>query len=167
VGFIKLDPQPEPRASGLDYDTRAPGLYPDETALKLSEGFLVAVSVVPKRMDNGGGVAFTAWARWIHGDGTVRLDRHGNEVELCVTRTADGAMIERFGLAGFARDLVLMMLGEEPSLMIDVDVGEGAVEPRPLVDVHREIRFSASIRQAIGAAKAAAPFLDAGELLEL
>lgn len=129
------------------YDIVAPGLYPDESAVVLDEGSAVAVSVERRRLPTGAGVAFTAWARWIEGDGATMLDAHGQEVETIATWTADPPTLDRHGADALAREMLLAVLGEAPTLLPpgpDLELPE-----RPVIAWTDEWRANVSVRAAI------------------
>lgn len=127
MSYTLLDPQPGPRADTLSYDQAGPGLYPDETALLLDDGTLVAVSVTPKWLDNGGGVDFKGYARWIEADGTTKLDAFGQHVEVCLSHAPDAVTVQQFGVPKMAKDVLLTMLGETRELVVHEEGAEPAV----------------------------------------
>lgn len=147
MNYTPLDPQPPQRHPGwlnrlqpdedtpAPYDQIAPGLYPDELAVRLNTGELVAVSVERRRLKNGAGMEFRTWARHIEEDGRTKLDPHGEEMELETTFSASHDFIHRRGSGDedgeevIARELMNLMLGEEPTVVpIPVDPEAPTVE---------------------------------------
>jgi hypothetical protein len=158
MSYELLDPQPELRAEDLAWEKAGPGLYDDgEVALRLDDGTIVAVSVTPRWLENGGGVAFAAYARWIDEDGATHLDPHGQHTETVMTDNVPAPEIERLTLPAIARELLLAVLGE-PATLID---------GRPLLAWSDEVRLNASIRKAISLSLQTGPKVSAADFLEL
>lgn len=160
MAFAIAAEQPPPRAAELAWDDVGPGLYADETALELDDGTIVAVSVEPKWLANGGGVSFTAWARWIEADGTAKLSPHEDWIETTLTHHADPFTVERLGVAGVAKELLLAVLGE-PATMRDVD-GQAVAELPLSADIRRNVSIRTALRSVADTGPAA---IDAGAVL--
>lgn len=151
MAFSLLTPQPAKRDASLNYDDIGPGLYEDETALVLDDGSLVAVSVVPMWLANGAGVAFTGYARLMNADGSTMQCAFGNHVETNLNHSADALTVQSLGVETIAREIMLAMLGEEPTLR-DVDG-----EQHPLIGWGEEFRANVSIRAAKNAVATTGP----------
>lgn len=152
MSYTLLNPQPGPRDAELDWNDAGPGLYPDESALTLEDGTLVAVSVVPKWLENGAGVAFTGWARWMNEDGSTRLCEHGQHIESSVSYTASAPQVAELGVPAIAKELLLVLLGEpltQQTLDDDTDMD--------LIPWSPEFNLNASIRHAITAVEHTGP----------
>lgn len=188
------------------YDTVAPGLYPDEMAVQLDTGELVAVAVqtqLPAAQDNritGGGLVFFGWARLINQDGSTRLDPSGHEIEIETRFPATPSFIasrktqEERGEDRIARELIMLMLGEDPETMeivgdpdapptaIAVDEADWHAHPEkappgtilnpeaatvPIIPWAPDVRQNNGIRQAIALAERASgeAGVDLGHLL--
>lgn len=158
-------------AGPAPYDLVAPGLYPDETVVKLDSGETVAVSVQRRPLPQLGMMEFRGWARVIEDDGRTRLDAFGQEIENEYAHVAAVGSIQSAGgvansLSGedqLSREVLLAMLGERPTV-VDILVIEGAVAPAdlpegatadpaqdraPLLDIADDVRASVSIRSAL------------------
>jgi hypothetical protein len=160
MSYRKLEPQPEARSAELGWDEPGDGLYPGEIALRLGSGQLVAVSIDQHR--EGANIVLKGCARWIDGKGRVRSGADRAEVEIVFPLTVSPAFAAaKGGIETVQRELVLALLGE-PATMIDVDG-----EDLPLLDLGEQVRAAISIREAIAAARAAAPLADIGRILEL
>lgn len=161
MGYSKADPQPGARDAALAYEDIGPGLYPDETAVKLDTGELVAVSVRPEWLANGSGVALRGWARWIDADGRTHLCPSGQDVELEFCHTASAVDVAAHGVPALAAEVLKLLLGEEPA---EVEIDDGTA---PLIGWSPEVRLNASIRHAITSVAATKTASDAGALLGL
>ncbi|MDP8994029.1 MAG: hypothetical protein M3N07_03450 [Pseudomonadota bacterium] len=165
MSYTKLERQPPLRDKALAHEERGPGLYDDgEVAVRLDSGHYVAASVSWRVLDNGGGVAFEACARWIHGDGATRLDRHGQHVKRSLTYNVPAPRVAELGLQAIAREMLHAVLGEPPTMRA---LGDGSGETLPLIPWSDESRLNANIRQAIALTAETAPRMDAAALLGL
>lgn len=161
MGYTRIHEQPASRDPALAYEERGPGLYTDETAYALDGGEKVAVSVASRRLENGGGVVFQAWARWIEPDGTTKLDADGQEVETTFQHTADAGMVDNLTIPVIAKEMLLAVLGE-PATTRELDG-----EKIPLVAWGNDLRLDVSIRNACRVAKETGPLaLSAGSILD-
>lgn len=109
--YSKLATQPAPRAA--DAAPIAPGLYPGEVAVTLSNGDLAAVFVDGTPMPNNAGMVFYGSARAINADGSTKLFGTAN-IEL-VTETQHTSCHEdvaRLGAQAIANELIKAVLGE-------------------------------------------------------
>jgi hypothetical protein len=159
--------QPEPRDPGVPYDDVAPGLYPGETALRLNDGKLVALSYSSTWLDNGAGVVFQACARWINANGSTKLGPQGQHVEGNASYNAAASFIEMHGVTTIAKELLLLVLGEPPTT-IEIP-GENGPETVPLIGWSQDVILNASIRYAISVIGDTSPeeTADAATLLNL
>lgn len=110
--YSKLAIQPAPRAA--DAAAIAPGLYPGEVAVTLSNGDLAAVYVESQPMTNNSGTWFYASARAIEADGSTKLFGSSPPVEL-VTETghmSTHAETDKLGAQAIANELIKALLGE-------------------------------------------------------
>lgn len=164
MAYTLMTPQPAQRAAELDYDDVGPGLYNDETALALDEDTFVAVSVVPKWLENGGGVAFTGYARWINEDGSTHLSQYDQHIETNLNFTADAPTVQKWGVNAIAKEIILAMLGEEPTLVVH----EEGAEERPLINWSSDMKLNVNIRYQIECVEQTGPTaIDAGNILGL
>jgi hypothetical protein len=165
MAYELLNPQPGPRDDSLGWDDLGPGLYNDETALVLDSGELIAVSVVPKWMENGSGVAFTGWARWIEADGQTHLCQHGQHVETAFTYHAIAVIVDKYGIPFIAKEMLHMLLGEPLTMVEDVDQ-DGNPMSYPTLMWSDEVRLNASIRHALKSVSETGPLaINAANLL--
>jgi hypothetical protein len=134
---------------------RPEGLAAGEAAVVLAGGETAAVSVSSRWLENGGGVAFVAGARWIDPDGVTRLCPNGQQIRVEATHSADPHSVREFGVDAISRELLLAVLGEDPTLI--ERMGEGGAFEAPMLMHGEEWRMNASIRHAIDTASATAP----------
>jgi hypothetical protein len=142
MSYTLLSPQPAQRDSSLADDEIGPGLYPDEAAVELDDGSLVAVSAVAKWQENGAGVILTGCARHIDADGTTHLCPYGAHVETSFSHTAGAGQVAQVGVDAIAKEMMLAMLGEPLT---------GLVQWSP------ELLTNVSIRAAIAAVASTGP----------
>lgn len=174
--YEKLDPQPGPRAPGLAYDAVGPGLYADETAVRLETGHIVAISVERNWMENNSGIVFRAFGRLIIEDGSTFLTKDNQHVESVCSYSCGPFDIESFGVDALAREGLKMVLGDEPTMVdieisnsenvteVAIDVADFERNPdkappgtvltpgdtkRPMIPWSAEVRLNASIMHAI------------------
>lgn len=167
MAYELLKPQPGARDASLAWEDLGPGLYGDETALKLDDGTLVAVSVEPKWLENGGGVVFTGWCRWIDADGQTHLCGHGQQVETAFTHNADAAQIQEHGVQFIAKEMIHLLLGEALTT-VEVTNEGGKLVDHPVTNWNGDIVLNASIRHAIKSVEATGPnSIDAANILGL
>lgn len=149
----------------------APGLYPDETVVKLSTGELVAVSVEPEILPNNAGVALTSFARWIEEDGSTKIGPGASPVETSHSASFDHGWIDLHTPEQLRDEVVKLVLGEKPAMTdihVDPEVVSGqkpqfadgqdthsletadpAKTKRPIIDVPEQSAKSSSIVVAI------------------
>lgn len=193
MAYTKLEPQPAPRDEELldreperdeqgvitgppPYDVPAPGLYPDEIAVEIDTGELVAVCVSTPWLGNNQGIALHAGARLIEPDGTTKLTPSGLHVEVEIIHNVENPKVERFGRGTLAKEMLLLVLGE-PETIVTYDNPPIAEEDKPvdwaptfeapMIPWSADFRLDASIRTALAAAAADADELDPGALLDL
>lgn len=183
----------------VPYDQVAPGLYTDETVYRLDTGDLVALSARGKRDETGFGMRFRGWARVINPDGSTKLDKHGKEMELSHSFPCEAGFFELLDQGEtpaevrIQREILLMMLGEEPT-MVPIEGGAPDAPPTevaesfddwerhphkappgtvlkpdatetPLIGWSEETRRNASIRFALKLFERAEPEADVARLL--
>lgn len=164
MAYTKLEPQPARRAADLDYNDVGPGLYSDETALALDDDTHVAVSVETKWMENGGGVQFAGYARWINEDGSTRLTAHNQHIESNLNYSAGAADVQKFGVSAIAKDILLTMLGEERELVVH----EEGADPAPMIAWSEDFKLNVNIRYQIECAESSGPdAVDPSDILGL
>lgn len=200
------EPIAAPGAEGVDgkvpmftpYDQVAPGLYPDEHIAELDSGEWIAISVSTSRMKSGGGMEFLGWARVINEDGSTKIDKSGEEMELQCNHPVTAAALqiletdEETAQARVTREIMLMMLGEPPTLRpihvdpeapvteVAVDLADWERNPKkappgtvlvpdateaPVIGWSPDVRLNHSIRHAIQLADRAEPEVDVGALM--
>jgi len=125
----------------------APGLYPDETLYEIDGAGTVAVSVETRRLENGGGLAITGWARAVEDDGQTLLDGHGSELETCLPCSFDWGAVAARTQSVLEREVLLAVMGE-PGGSLPADQALELPE-RPILECDRA---SASIVNAVSAA---------------
>ena len=91
--------------------TQPANLDANETALVHTNGTTVAVSVVPKWLDNGAGMTFIAQARWIDGDGTSHQCPFGQEIKTGFSHTVDYGTLSNLTQDVIVRELTYALLG--------------------------------------------------------
>ena len=149
----------ENRASTLAYEDLGPGLYDDETLYRLDTGDLVAASIRTDRCQMSNGLVFKAWVRVVDETGQTRVDTAGNELELEHHHTAPPGVLAQRAAADIARDLLRIMLGEDPATH-DVDG-----EDMPWIALSDEVIASINVRQAISVANGNSGSLDVSDIL--
>lgn len=208
VRELVLRPDVEPVAEGqvqpeadfyIPYNEVAPGLYEDETVYTLDTGESIALSCRGKRDPLGAGMRFRGWARVIEADGSTMRDKHGAEMELSFSWPCEPAMFDYIddpvgsGEGKIGREIMLLMLGEEPTMVpikggdpdappaeVAEDSGDwerhphkappgtvldpGATEA-PLIGWSLEMRKNASIRFALKMFQRSSPQFNVGDLL--
>ncbi|THD35719.1 MAG: hypothetical protein E7773_10250 [Sphingomonas sp.] len=139
------------------------GLASNETLVDLDDGHCIAVAVEPSWLANGSGVAIRASARWVDSDGQTHTCPAGQHVELTFSHTADAASVERHGLAALSKEVLLLVLGEAPTL-VDHDNEDGTTHSAPIIAFGDDVRLNASVRRAI-AVVGAVGTINAGSVL--
>lgn len=135
---------PKVRTSDVPIDEPAPGLLPGEEAVHLDSGEDAAVIVEQRRMPNGSGMYFLARSRIIDADGATKLDEFGQPIMCEFGHTADMLQIDQMGVDAIAKELALVVLGEDPTTVRR----SGNDEPEPVIPWPRSIRLEVSIRSA-------------------
>lgn len=145
----------DPNGIPSPYDERAPGLYPDETALALEDGTEVAVSVERHWLGNGAGIGFHAFARAIEEDGTTKLSPNEKHIEAALTFNCDPLTLAAFGADNIAADLARVVLGEPQKLLRDVETEEGSEKITvPVINLPEEVLLNGSIVAQLEAVRA-------------
>lgn len=175
MSYTILDPQPPARSAELEADEIGPGLYPGEIAVDLGDGYLAAAAVEVERLRNGEGVVLTARARAIEADGTSMPCARLDEIATAMTHRASVAELERDGIDALAREALLIVLGEPPTMVTrdnppppdPQDPPEGWTEEyeAELLPISDLARQQASIRHAIEVAEAILAASDPAALL--
>jgi hypothetical protein len=132
--FSKSSRKLPPRDAALAYEDVGPGLYQDETVVEIGTGETVAVSVERRWLPNNGGIAFMAWARLIEDDGSTRRTGNRAEVETVLPYSCTPHDLEAFGVEALAREGLLAVLGEAPTMV--------PIAPAPADAAHPEIATS-------------------------
>ena len=167
MAYSLLTPQPGPRDESLSWDDLGPGLYEDETALVLDSNELIAVSVVPKWLENGGGVSFKGWARWMEPNGQTRLCAHGQHIVTSFSCNVDAVLIEQHGVEFIAKELLHALLGEPLTTFESQDQEGNAVTLNTLM-WSDEVLLNASIRHALQSVSHTGPMaINAANILGL
>jgi hypothetical protein len=163
--FTILDEQPELRSPDVAYDDAAPGLYDDGEVLVDLDGDKVAVSVDTEWLPNGSGVAFTGYARWTHDCGTSKLCPKGKHIECTFSYTADPHTVNEFGVDAIAKDILLIVMGEEPILVRSYEQEDGTTGTMPVIGLDPTVKLNASMRQHINNLKSVTGLKKASSLL--
>lgn len=142
MGYTLITPQPAARSEMLHDDQLGTGLYAGETALELDDGNLVAVSVEPKWLENGAGVAVSGCARWIDADGQTKTDAYGQHIESNTSVTYDAASVQKFGITALAKDMLLVLLGEPRENVVH----EEGLDPSPITTLTSDALAAVNIR---------------------
>lgn len=145
------------RDPALEWDQLGPGRYPGEVVVELASGEKIAVSVDPKWLENGAGVSLDGNARWIEGDGRTKLSAEGAHVESNLMATASLGDVREFGLKPLARDIALILAGEEPRLLRPANAAL-SVAARPVFALDHHTRAGVSIKNAADVVKASTGF---------
>ena len=111
MAYIVVEQTIDPRNVSLAYNDVGPGMYPDESVI-MKNNQLLALSVVPKWLDNNAGVSCIGFARHINADGSTKLTDHNSHVETSLSFTADLNTVERLGIPAIAKEILLALLGE-------------------------------------------------------
>lgn len=164
MSYTQLSPQPAQRAADAT-GVAAPGLYPNEIAVKLDDtGQLVAVFAEIRWQANNAGAEFYASARAINPDGSTLICPAGNEVVTEVSYLADPLKIQAFTTNALSKECVLGALGEPPT-MVDETGSDGNGNPVttqvPMIPWDDLARAQFSVRHAL------AMVADAGEVTTL
>lgn len=164
MSYTQLDPQPAPRAA--DAEPVAPGLWPNEVALKLTDtGALIAVFVETRWLPNNAGAEFYASARAINADGSTILCPAGSEVVTEMRFAADPLLVAAQGADPIKKECVRTVLGETPPALVDEtgpdETGDPVTIQAPLLAISDQTRANYSIRHAL------AMVADAGEVTNL
>lgn len=140
-----------------DPDTGEPisVIAPDEELLLLDTGDYVAASCSAYRHEHMGGRTLIGVVRWLDHEGGAVLDALDRRVLVTMQHTASVGQLTRYGEGPLKRELLLMLLGEPPTL----------IEGEPIIIWPDDVRASVSIRNAITAATNEGPAYDLADLL--
>jgi hypothetical protein len=138
----------------MGWHEEGPGLYHDEIAIELDDGTQVAVSVERHWQENGSGIAFHGYARWIDKDGSTKKAPNGASVEASISFHADAITLTKFSEDDIATEIARVMIGEDPQLHRDVPQEDGTTTQHPVVDLAEQVRLNASIRHQVKAVNA-------------
>ena len=128
------------------------GLQPNETAVTLDTGDLVAVQAVGAIEANTGNPSITAGARVINADGTDKLDAVGHAITSGLSHVTNQTEITAAGSMAAVQKCVLMAVLGESTAPLWQDA------------IHATILQNASIRTNLASAAHAGP-VNAGSLL--
>lgn len=128
------------------------GLQPNETAVTLDTGDMVAVQAVGAIEANTGNPSITAGARVINADGTDKLDAVGQPITSGLSHVTNPTEIAAAGSMAAVQKCVLMALLGESTAPLWQDA------------IHATILQNASIRTNLASAAHAGP-VNAGSLL--
>jgi hypothetical protein len=167
MSYTQLAPQPAPRAD--DAQPVAPGLWPNEVAVNLTDiNADAAVGVEIRWLENNAGAEFHAWARAISADGTTQLSPHADEVVTETRHTCSPTQMATYGAPALSREHVLLVLGEPPT-MVDVTGPDGSggtqTTSEPMIAWADDLRANCSIRHALTAVASAGDVTDLASLL--
>lgn len=95
----------------------ASGLEAGEVAVTLDTGDIIAVACTTRRMVNAQGVEFNASARAINADGTPRTCGCNQPIATAFPQPCTPQQVSRFGVDALAKEHVLAVLGEPPTLV--------------------------------------------------
>jgi hypothetical protein len=188
MSFVKATSQPPLRdpewsiPGTPQYEELAPGLYPDEVAVKLDDGTLVAISVAEEWMENNSGVHLQSWARWIKPDGETQTSPDGKQIESRCSASIGPAQLQINSIDEFRKEMLLAVLGEPPTLR-DVPVDPNAIavskpedptfqhlpqnDKIPILPISEEGRLNSSIRHVVETIKQIREVPDPAQLLGL
>ena len=128
------------------------GLLPNETAVTLDTGDMVALNAVCGIESNTGNPSIVGAARVINADGTDKLDAIGQPITSGFSHVTNATEIAQVGtMAGVQKCVLLAMLGESTA-------------PLWQDPIHQTILQNASIRTNLASAAHAGP-VNAGSLL--
>lgn len=168
MSYTKLNPQPVQRAADAQ-GISAPGLYPNEVAVKLDDtGALVAVFVEVTWQGTNAGAEFYASARAINADGSTMLCPAGSEVVTEARHLADPLSVQQFTAASLSKECVLAVLGEPPTLVDETGPdanGNPVTIQAPMIAWGDIARAQFSIRHALAMVADAGEVTDLGALL--
>jgi hypothetical protein len=203
MGYKVANVKIGPRAADLEWADHGPGLHPDESVLEMDSGELVAVSVEPKWPDNNSGLSLHGWARLIEADGASKLDPTGAldsngrpvVIETSISVNCDPQMLEAHGQKKLAKEVLLALLGEPPTMVrlkkdpkappppaIAVDAADWKLHPEkappgtvlnpdateaPMIPWSDEARLNASVLRAAATVKTVAAGFDPAKVLDL
>lgn len=124
MAYTQSDITIDPRDPALDYQAPGPGLYPDETALRLDSGQLVAVSMRIDRDAMSQGFTLLGWVRAIDDTGQTLTDMGSAELEIEHRHTVDAQVAAGSTPEDLAREFTHAMLGEDNSLALADEVAD-------------------------------------------
>ena len=163
--YIKLTPQPALR-DPASADIAAPGLYPNEVAVQLDTGELVAVFVERSWQANNAGVEFYTSARLVNADGSTKLCPTGCEVVTEFRHGSTSAEVAAHGADALATQHVMAVLGE-PIAQVAIPNPDPAPAPQtqPMIPWDQTFLANVSIRTAIHAVGCAGEVSDLSALI--
>lgn len=130
-----------------DYDKAAPGLYPDGEVLVQIGDIYAAVSVTEGEWYEGG-VNLLGVARWCDADGQTHLAPDDRHVETTYPCRVDAELLTKFDLDALKKDVVHLMLGEEPECLLSCPVDGGDPIQVPALDVASTTKLAMDITHA-------------------
>lgn len=150
MAYSVVESQPPLRDEKLHWEEAGPGLYDDGEVMVKCGTIYATVSFVTTWLENGGGLGIVGTARWCKANGETELTDAYQHVETTSSITISATQIEKHGVAAFAKEALLCLLGEPPALV--VSVGDAEV---PVVMLSEEARLSMSIVNAAKTVKQA------------
>ncbi|HEX6992239.1 MAG TPA: hypothetical protein VF151_10140 [Gemmatimonadales bacterium] len=163
MAYTQLSPQPalrDPSATGI-----APGLYPNEVAVNLTDiNKDAAVFVEIRWLPNNQGAEFYASARYINADGSTCMCAFNEEIVTEVRHVCDPATIQTYGVPALSKEHVLLMLGE-PATMVTITNPDNTTYQAPMIPWPDDFRANCSIRHAIAIAASAGEVTNLGSIL--
>ena len=141
-----------------------PGLQPDETAVTLDTGAVVAVCAQVDR-NHGNTVAVTAHARQIDATGATVVDANGHPIQSDASHQFQPEIVAAYTLPVLTKEMLRLVLGEPPTLFVEPTMLPTATSPPTLTPLDPGVLSAWSIRNAIASAAHAGPVTDAGALL--
>ena len=157
MAYTIVDPQPPLRDSSLSWGDVGPGLYNDGEVLVSLDTHFAAASVKTQWLDSGAGASLTAVARWCDATGQTQLCPDGCHVETTFSHTADPSIIASYGIAALAKDMLLLVLGEEPLTL--------TADGSPLINLSEDVKLNIGIRHAISIVEATSSLANSKVLL--
>ena len=143
---FKIVKQPKLRAAAAPWEEAAPGLYDDGEVLVQVGDVYAAVSVSQEWYE--GGVNLLGTARWCDADGQTHLTDDGRHVETFYPARVDAGVIAQFGLDALKRDVLLILIGEEPECVVEAPVEGGDALKVPIMQPDLTTRHAMNIVHA-------------------
>ncbi len=114
----------------------------NETALNVDSSTIIAVSVVPKWLDNGAGMSFSGTCRLIDDAGNTQIDGHGQEITTALNHSSDHNEVDTLGVDTIAQQISFALIGQP----LTTRVVDG--ETVPLIPFSDDALANANIQKA-------------------